>query len=612
MTKKEFEIGEIIFWFFILFSSYVIITMLMLGSITFSEVVIMVFVVIVPALIIYSIYKYKKRKKMAQDPNSSNSLSTQEHKYDIKVLENGEFQYYQSWHHIDNSEKKDEEAKVLIYKGDERFYHLCLGCFKKQSYNDTFDYWEMIALSEAKNRGLDLCPLCEYDLLSGEQKLERILGSKNYIVAKLTSSGSESVQDTLFNTTVAEHAFIEFDYDKLKYFVFDKYYDRLGALSESTLKKLGLLRDEIEQLTCCVYNVEIDENDKYVCYIAIVLGEKEQKSDDIGSKNIAQNAQQNKKQSSFEENIEKCIKLDEIVRIDYDGEAIPENAKVVTLKNKHKFSAEDFLAQNGYNVHKTAKCAYYFFLDKSRQKKDENGNFVYPAIKITAATISRIPDLSTDEAKKNIAISYAERRSKNYVVSAEEIDDLSHYRMGKYLFEDYQKTTKSDYCVIDIETTGLDRIKDQIIEISALRVRNDKIVDTFSQLVKPTISIPAAATAINGITNKMVDGARSIKDVLIDFIVFVGEDTVVGHNVADFDMQFLNNACLNELGKAFMNHYIDTLSLARSTFNNVSNYKLPTLCKELGLIQSGHRAEADCISTKALYDKIKDNRTLKL
>lgn len=562
-----------------------------------------------------TIISYKKLKADKENKNNlDNTLSSQEHKYDIKVLENGEFHYYQTWNYIDNDGETEEESKVLVYKGDARFYHLFLGCFQKQSYKDTFDHWEMVPLSEAKNRGLNLCPLCEYDLLSDEQKLERILGNKNYIVVKLTSSGSESVQDTLFNTNVAEYTFIEFDYEKLKYFVFDKYYNKLGALSESTLKKLGLLRDEIEHLTCCVYNVETDENDKFVCYIAIALGEKEQNLDIFETKedkNNPKNTSQKSEQSDFKETIDRCIKLSDIKRIDYEGEAIPKNANVVTLTNNHKFSAEDFLATYGYQVHKTAKKEYFFFLDKTRKKKDETGKNIYPAIKITAETISRIPDLSTDEAKKYIAISYAERRSKNYVVSAEEIDDLSHYRMGKYLFEDYQKTTKSDYCVIDIETTGLDRIKDQIIEISALRVRNDKIVDTFSQLVKPTISIPAAATAINGITNKMVDGAHSIKDVLIDFIVFVGEDTVVGHNVADFDIQFLNNACLTEFGKRFKNNYIDTLLLARSTFNNVSNYKLSTLCKELGLIQSEHRAEADCISTKALYDKIKDSRTLK-
>lgn len=43
----------------------------------------------------------------------------------------------------------------------------------------------------------------------------------------------------------------------------------------------------------------------------------------------------------------------------------------------------------------------------------------------------------------------------------------------------------NDYCVIDIETTGLDSKYDEIIEISALKVRNNKVIDQYTNLVKP-------------------------------------------------------------------------------------------------------------------------------
>ena len=42
-----------------------------------------------------------------------------------------------------------------------------------------------------------------------------------------------------------------------------------------------------------------------------------------------------------------------------------------------------------------------------------------------------------------------------------------------------------DYCIVDVETTGLDYDFCQIIEISSLKVRNGQVVDSFSMLVNP-------------------------------------------------------------------------------------------------------------------------------
>ena len=558
----------------------------------------------------------KAHMKLENQGSDLHSTVIDEHKDDVKVLDNGEIRYYKSWQCLDSTGKSDEEAKVLTYRDDSRYFHLSMSCYKKQAYKNTFDGWVAMSLLEAKNKGLTLCPECYFDSLSEKEKLEYILDDREFLVVRLTASGNEEAQSTLCYTNVAEYVFIEYDYEKSKFFVMDKYDNRLGALSQATLNKLGMSQAEIENLTCCIYNIDINDNDKFVCDVALVLGEKQQYLENepkIETKNNQKNTtnlMQNSKKPIFDETIDRCTALEEIKRIDYIGEAIPKNARVVTLMNNHTFSAEDFLAVYGYQVHKTAKMEYYFFLDKSREMQDENGNTIYPAIKITAKTIVHFPDLTTEEAQKYIAISYAERASKNYSVPAEEIDDIFHYRLGRYLYEEYQRIAKSDYCVIDIETTGLDRIDDQIIEISALRVRNDEIIDTFTQLIKPTIPIPASATAINGITNKMVANAPALKEVLLGFVEFVGNDIVVGHNIDRFDLEFINIACDNELGKSFDNVSIDTLQLARSTFNLVSNYQLATLCRELGITQSEHRAEADCISTKYLYDKIKESRKI--
>ena len=65
----------------------------------------------------------------------------------------------------------------------------------------------------------------------------------------------------------------------------------------------------------------------------------------------------------------------------------------------------------------------------------------------------------------------------------------------------------SDYVLFDLETTGISNTYDEVIEISAVKVRNGKIVDEFNELVNPGRSIPYAASMVNNIT----DAAPEIK-----------------------------------------------------------------------------------------------------
>ena len=61
-----------------------------------------------------------------------------------------------------------------------------------------------------------------------------------------------------------------------------------------------------------------------------------------------------------------------------------------------------------------------------------------------------------------------------------------------------------DYCVIDVETTGFSPEDDTMLEISALRVRDNKIDSCFSSFIKSTTFIPAHIKKLTGITEDMV------------------------------------------------------------------------------------------------------------
>ena len=64
----------------------------------------------------------------------------------------------------------------------------------------------------------------------------------------------------------------------------------------------------------------------------------------------------------------------------------------------------------------------------------------------------------------------------------------------------YIRKIINDYCVLDTETTGLNPLFERIIEVGILRVRDDRIVDKYSQLIDDKHAI-----LIQGITSKSLE-----------------------------------------------------------------------------------------------------------
>lgn len=105
---------------------------------------------------------------------------------------------------------------------------------------------------------------------------------------------------------------------------------------------------------------------------------------------------------------------------------------------------------------------------------------------------------------------------------------------GKRLY-DYM----SDYVVFDLETTGTSCNSDEVIEISAIKVKDGEVVDEFTSLVNPERPIPFYASQVNGITDDMVIDAPTFDIVLREFLEFTGDAVLVGHNIHSFDMKFI-------------------------------------------------------------------------
>ncbi len=157
-----------------------------------------------------------------------------------------------------------------------------------------------------------------------------------------------------------------------------------------------------------------------------------------------------------------------------------------------------------------------------------------------------------------------------------------------------------DYTCVDIETTGISPQHAQIIEIGALKVRDGKVVDTFSQLIDPGVNVPEEITALTGITTEMVEGQPTIDEVLPDFIVFAGDDLLLGHNVR-FDYSFLKQNAMN-LNLEFAKSGMDTLRIARAKCPDLQSRSLDFLCEHFCIDdENHHRAFNDAKVTSELY-----------
>ncbi|MBR1654365.1 MAG: exonuclease [Clostridia bacterium] len=178
-----------------------------------------------------------------------------------------------------------------------------------------------------------------------------------------------------------------------------------------------------------------------------------------------------------------------------------------------------------------------------------------------------------------------------------------------------------DYCVIDIETTGLDTKYDEIIEISALKVRDNEVVNQYTKLVKPKQRlfvmddetdfciengekvkyIDDFISELTGITNQMLQNAPDISEVLPSFNEFIGDDILIGHNV-NFDINFIYDNNMEFLQKPFSNSFIDTLRIARKILPELKHHRLDDLIKYFNEeVRNEHRALNDCILTNEIY-----------
>lgn len=151
------------------------------------------------------------------------------------------------------------------------------------------------------------------------------------------------------------------------------------------------------------------------------------------------------------------------------------------------------------------------------------------------------------------------------------------------------------YIVCDLETTGLDCARDEIIEIGLVRVEGGEVCDTFQSLVRPRHKLSAVIKRLTGLNDEVLTSAPAISEVLPGVMKFLGSKPLVGHNIS-FDRSFLE-----AVAGPMANLQYDTLELARIVFPQEQSHSLSELCLLLNIHNpSAHRALNDAMATAQL------------
>ena len=164
-----------------------------------------------------------------------------------------------------------------------------------------------------------------------------------------------------------------------------------------------------------------------------------------------------------------------------------------------------------------------------------------------------------------------------------------------------KKINEETFVVFDLETTGFSPINDDIIEIGAVKVKNGEIIDEFQSLVYTDKVLSREIEELTNITNHMVKKAEKIDIVFDKFLDFVGDNTLVAHNLK-FDLSFINNFLEKSQDRRFENTAIDTLNLSRALVDELKKYKLNKLADYFDIaLESHHRALDDSKATAEIF-----------
>ncbi|MCT4583352.1 MAG: UvrD-helicase domain-containing protein [Peptostreptococcaceae bacterium] len=180
-------------------------------------------------------------------------------------------------------------------------------------------------------------------------------------------------------------------------------------------------------------------------------------------------------------------------------------------------------------------------------------------------------------------------------------DDIYNKDIFRDLLEYYKN---KEIVVFDVESTGLDVLNDEVIEIAAIKFNKDKEISRFQRFIKNKNPV-LESFYIHGYSDEFLKEKGSLKEVVFkEFNNYTKDCILLGHNVS-YDINILNNN-MNKVNMNFDNYinYFDTLDISKRYIKS-TDYKLETLSNLLKINHKPtHNAMDDIIATKMIFESL--------
>ncbi|MEA9414320.1 exonuclease domain-containing protein [Flavobacterium sp. PL02] len=162
---------------------------------------------------------------------------------------------------------------------------------------------------------------------------------------------------------------------------------------------------------------------------------------------------------------------------------------------------------------------------------------------------------------------------------------------------------KTEYAIVDIETTGGNASGSCITEIAIVIHDGTNVIDRFETLVNPQKEIPLPIFALTGINNEMVKNAPIFDDISEKVLEMLTGRIFVAHNV-NFDYSFVRHE-LEQAGFKWTARKLCTVRAARKIRPGLASYSLGKLCHSLDIpLENQHRAGGDADATTVLFSRL--------
>mgnify|MGYP000004955226 FL=1 len=170
-----------------------------------------------------------------------------------------------------------------------------------------------------------------------------------------------------------------------------------------------------------------------------------------------------------------------------------------------------------------------------------------------------------------------------------------------------------DIIVFDIEGTGTDIFADNIIQLSAIKIRKGKKIAEFNRYLKSDKPVGDSEKVHHISDEYLQTHGENPKLVLQEFCQFIQDAIITGHNVRGYDMDILNQNLLKHNLKPvnFSNINFDTLDLVRRFYPNLPNHKLEFLSNHFQFeTKSNHNSLDDVFATWELLHKLLEDKII--